>query len=123
MEHVDLKGYVTCAWGVSNVGYVLICYGLADALCSFSFGAIMKIIKKRWPVFIFGALLNAGLITVLFLWEPNKDEKVRKWCSCLVALKITCALRAWLCFDLSAQRFWSEHFSVKTKQNKKFNFF
>lgn len=67
--------YVTCSWDVSKIGYVLICYGVADAICSFMFGIIMKIIKRRWPVFLFGSLLNAGLIAGLFTWEPNPDEK------------------------------------------------
>ena len=40
---MTFQGFISCSWGVANVGYVLICYGVCDAICSFSFGAIMKV--------------------------------------------------------------------------------
>ena len=40
---LKFQGFISCSWGVANVGYVLICYGICDAICSFSFGAIMKV--------------------------------------------------------------------------------
>ena len=40
------QGYITCAWGVSKIGYVLICYGLSDAVFSAAFGHIMHFIGK-----------------------------------------------------------------------------
>ncbi len=71
----QLQAYITCGWGVSNVGYVLICYGLCDAVCSIMFGTIMKHMGGRIPIFVFGALLNYGVIVAFFVWTPSKEEK------------------------------------------------
>ena len=68
-----LKAYITCAWGVNHVGYVLICYGAADAIGSITCGSIVKRVG-RIPIFIFGASLNAALITTLFLWRPDPSN-------------------------------------------------
>ena len=47
LSHLHLlQGYITCAWGVSKIGYVLICYGLSDAVFSAAFGHIMHFIGK-----------------------------------------------------------------------------
>ena len=65
-------GYVSCAWGVHNVGYVLITYGIIDAFCSATFGGFIKYVG-RVPIFLGGALLNLICVIVLFSWEPNPD--------------------------------------------------
>ena len=69
-----MQGYITCAWGVSKIGYVLICYGLSDAVFSAAFGPVMRLVGGRPPVFAFGAAVNLATIAVLFLWRPSADE-------------------------------------------------
>lgn len=64
---------MSCAYGVQNVGYVLIVYGVCDAICSFSFGYVIKLVG-RVPIFIFGAIINAIVIVILFTWAPNPEE-------------------------------------------------
>jgi len=65
-------GYVSCAWGVSNVGYVLITYGVVDAICSATFGGFIKYVG-RVPIFVGGAVLNIIAMTILWTWEPHPD--------------------------------------------------
>jgi len=67
------QAYISCAWDVGQVGYVLICYGACDALASISFGPVVRKIG-RVPVFIFGSLINAGVIVTLFQWKPDPEE-------------------------------------------------
>ena len=55
------------------MGFVLICYGAADAIGSIICGSIVKIVG-RIPIFIFGASLNLGLIIALFLWKPDPSH-------------------------------------------------
>ena len=55
------------------VGYVLICYGVCDAICSVSFTPLVKIVG-RVPIFILGALLNIGVIILKFTWMPHPDD-------------------------------------------------
>jgi predicted MFS family arabinose efflux permease len=66
-------GFVTCSSGIANVGFVMICYGVADAISSISFGPVIKYLG-RLPVFILGAVINLAVIITLFQWLPNSDE-------------------------------------------------
>ncbi|XP_054771746.2 protein unc-93 homolog A-like isoform X1 [Lytechinus pictus] len=67
------KSYVTCSLGVGWVGYVMICYGLADAICSVLIGRLVKY-TGQIPFFCLGALINVSLIVALFVWEPFSDQ-------------------------------------------------
>jgi len=69
------QAYVSCAWGVENVGYVGICYGVCDALASLAFSPIVKHVG-RTPVLIFGAGLNVGVIVALHQWKPDPETPV-----------------------------------------------
>ena len=55
---------------VHNVGYVMITYGLFDAVFSLLFGALVRVIG-RVPIFIIGARVNIIAIGVLFNWVPH----------------------------------------------------
>ena len=66
-------GYVSCVLGVQNVGLVLITYGVLDALCSVSFGAVIKFVGRA-PIFIFGAMVNLTVIIIFFEWTPNPNQ-------------------------------------------------
>ncbi|KAF2344166.1 Major facilitator superfamily [Trinorchestia longiramus] len=70
-----LKGtaFVSCGLGVHMVGYVMICYGLCDALCSVCFSPMVKLVG-RVPVFVLGATANVSMIILFFIWQPNSDE-------------------------------------------------
>lgn len=37
-----LQSFISCAIGVWNVGYVMIAYGVADAVCSLVIGRLVK---------------------------------------------------------------------------------
>ncbi|XP_792123.3 protein unc-93 homolog A [Strongylocentrotus purpuratus] len=67
------KSYVTCSLGVGWVGYIMICYGVADALCSVLFGRFVKY-TGQVPLFCLGAIINLSLIIALFIWEPRYEE-------------------------------------------------
>ena len=54
------------------MGYVLITYGVIDAICSASFGGFIKYVG-RVPIFLGGACLNLICVIVLFVWEPSPD--------------------------------------------------
>ncbi|XP_065349467.1 UNC93-like protein [Cloeon dipterum] len=67
------QSYVTCAYGVQNVGYVLITFGVCDALSSYFFGAAMKVVG-RIPIITLGAAINVAVIIAMFVWQPRPDE-------------------------------------------------
>jgi len=67
--------YVACAWGISNIGYVMICYGITNSISAISTGTIVKI-TGRVPVVCCAFLLHLGIIIFLLTWAPTPDEKI-----------------------------------------------
>ncbi|RXG60864.1 UNC93-like protein [Armadillidium vulgare] len=65
--------FVSCGLGVHMVGYVMICYGVCDAVCSLCFSPLVKIIG-RVPIFTFGAIVNFAMFTVMALWKPHPTD-------------------------------------------------
>lgn len=50
---VSLQNYVTCALGIHFVGYVMMCFGATNSLCSFLFGRLARY-TGRAALFFFG---------------------------------------------------------------------
>lgn len=67
------QAYVSCALGIRSIGYVMICFGVVNALCSLLFGSAMKYIG-RFPILVMGAALHLGLIVWLLIWTPNPES-------------------------------------------------
>lgn len=67
------QAYVSCSLGIHNVGFVMITFGLTDAIFSMVFGSIIKVVG-RIPIFVFGAIVNAAIIMVLYLWKSSPEE-------------------------------------------------
>ena len=66
------KSFVTCIFGIDKVGYVMICFGVADSLFSYFLGKLTKYIG-RVPVFISGAVIHLVVYIVLLTWKPDGD--------------------------------------------------
>ncbi|KAL7388047.1 hypothetical protein ABVT39_006172 [Epinephelus coioides] len=67
------KNYVTCALGIHFVGYVMMCFGAANSLCSFLFGRLARH-TGRAALFFFAALTNFASIIALLYWRPHPDQ-------------------------------------------------
>ncbi|XP_068610073.1 protein unc-93 homolog A [Brachionichthys hirsutus] len=67
------KNYVTCALGIHFVGYVMMCFGATNSLCSFLFGRLARY-TGRAPLFLLGALVNFACIIALLLWRPDPNQ-------------------------------------------------
>ncbi|CAG5039159.1 unnamed protein product [Parnassius apollo] len=67
------QAYVSCALGIRSIGYVMICFGVVNAVCSLLFGSAMKFIG-RFPILVMGAALHLGLIVWLLIWRPNPES-------------------------------------------------
>ncbi|XP_076370742.1 protein unc-93 homolog A-like [Tachypleus tridentatus] len=67
------KAFVSCAWGIHNVGYVMICFGVADALSSIVLGQLIRWFG-RVLIFTLGALVNVATLITMFLWQPLPDD-------------------------------------------------
>ncbi|XP_019878966.1 UNC93-like protein isoform X2 [Aethina tumida] len=69
------QAYVSCAMGVSHVGFVMISFGVVNAICSLLFGSVMKYIGRA-PIIIFGAIVHTVLQIWLLLWRPHPDSPI-----------------------------------------------
>ncbi|XP_018577019.1 UNC93-like protein isoform X2 [Anoplophora glabripennis] len=70
------QSYITCAMGVSQVGYVMICFGCVNAICSLLFGSIMKYIGRA-PIMGLGVLVHTGLQSWMLIWRPHPDAPMK----------------------------------------------
>lgn len=67
------KSFVACALGIEDIGFVMICYGVVDAICSFSFGRLVQFVGHT-PFFILAFLVHGGLQITFLLWTPDPDR-------------------------------------------------
>eukprot|EP00794_Sanderia_malayensis_P014408 gene14408-15909_t len=66
------NAFVTCSLGIEKVGFVMICFGVTDALCSFGLGKLSEYTGR--PILMFsGAAVNLGLIIMLLAWQLNRE--------------------------------------------------
>ena len=50
------QSFIACALGIENIGYVMICYGVTDAICSLSFGRLVQFVGHM-PFFALGRII------------------------------------------------------------------
>lgn len=67
------KNYVTCALGIHFVGFIMMCFGATNSLCSFLFGRLARY-TGRAALFFFAALTNFACIMALLFWRPHPDD-------------------------------------------------
>lgn len=64
------SGYVSCAWGISYIGYVLICYGVTNSAASFSTGYLVKLTGRFFMV-LSATVIQIGITVTLYVWTPD----------------------------------------------------
>ena len=70
------QAYVSCTLGIALVGYVMILYGIVNAICSVIFGWLMKFIG-RIAIIIFGALVHGSVVVMLLFWSPDQSDRAK----------------------------------------------
>lgn len=65
---------MSCGWGISNIGFVMICFGVSNAIAAI-FGG--RIVSKtgRSPMIAFGLVLHVCLLITLLMWRPHSGNK------------------------------------------------
>ncbi|XP_048478605.1 UNC93-like protein [Plutella xylostella] len=67
------QAFVGCAYGISNIGYVMICFGVVNAAAAPVAGALVKM-TGRFPVMVAALLLNLCLLSALLVWRPEPAQ-------------------------------------------------
>lgn len=65
--------FVSCAWGISNIGYVMICFGVTNAIAAICTGSIMKLTGRR-AMMIFAFFIHMGILIFLLRWKPTPEQ-------------------------------------------------
>ncbi|XP_011502128.1 PREDICTED: UNC93-like protein [Ceratosolen solmsi marchali] len=65
--------YVSCAWGISNIGYVMICFGIINAIAAPVTGSVVKL-TGRIPVMLFAFFLHMGILIALLWWRLQPQQ-------------------------------------------------
>ncbi|XP_076643712.1 UNC93-like protein [Halictus rubicundus] len=65
--------FVSCAWGISNIGYVMICFGVTNAIAALGAGSIMKLTGRK-ALMVFAFCLHVGILVFLLRWKPTPDQ-------------------------------------------------
>ncbi|KAH1009694.1 hypothetical protein HUJ04_002014 [Dendroctonus ponderosae] len=69
------SAFVSCGWGISNIGFVMICFGVCNGIASIFIGGIIKI-TGRSPVVCLALSLHVALIVTLLVWKPSEQAKL-----------------------------------------------
>lgn len=67
------QSFVSCAWGISNIGYVMICFGVTNAIAALGTGSIMKLTGRR-ALMIFAFCVHLGILIFLLRWKPSPEQ-------------------------------------------------
>ncbi|XP_013379207.1 protein unc-93 homolog A-like [Lingula anatina] len=66
------KAFVSCTYGIWNVGYVMMTYGVTSSLNSIVIGRLAKRVRRPF-FFTIAMLLHYGLLFTFLFWQPTPD--------------------------------------------------
>ncbi|XP_055913956.1 UNC93-like protein [Eupeodes corollae] len=69
------QAYVSCALGIHQIGFVMICFGVVNAICSILFGSVMKYIGRQ-PIIALGAVVHFTIIIIMLVWKPHPSQPI-----------------------------------------------
>ncbi|XP_057650927.1 UNC93-like protein isoform X1 [Diorhabda carinulata] len=64
------SAYVGCGWGISNIGFVMICFGTCNGIASILCGSLVKI-TGRASLICVAFILHVALLITLLWWTPG----------------------------------------------------
>lgn len=84
--------FVACGWGISKIGYAMICFGVVNAIGSALAGALTKLAGQFW-VLIGNTILHLSLIVWMIQWQAVAGDA---WTYCVMAALWGLADGIWL---------------------------
>ncbi|XP_061388210.1 UNC93-like protein [Musca vetustissima] len=73
------KSFVACGWGISNIGFAMICFGVANAIAAGFAGGIAEKFG-RINLAILCAVLNLSLFGYMYFYEAKQGDYM-KYCA------------------------------------------
>lgn len=84
--------FVACGWGISKIGYAMICFGVVNAIGSALAGVLTKLTGQFW-VLIGNTVLHVSLIVWMIQWRAVAGDA---WTYCTMAALWGLADGIWL---------------------------
>lgn len=72
---IDTQAFVACGWGISRIGYVMIGFGLANAIAAALATAISKVVG-RTPILVCTLILHGSLLIWMYEWVAVANDFV-----------------------------------------------
>lgn len=72
--------FFACGWGISKIGYAMMCFGVVNAIGSALAGALTKM-AGRFQVLLGNAVIHLSLLVWLANWRATNDA----WIYCCIA--------------------------------------
>lgn len=69
------QSFLSCGWGISKIGYAMICFGVVNAIGSALAGVLTKL-AGQLTVLVFNAVLHISLIIWMIYWEAVAGDYV-----------------------------------------------
>ncbi|XP_068145994.1 UNC93-like protein [Drosophila tropicalis] len=67
------RSFVACGWGISKIGFAMICFGIANAVAAGIAGALVERIG-RVSLAAICAILNLCLLSYMYTWEAREGD-------------------------------------------------
>ncbi|XP_044732459.1 UNC93-like protein [Chrysoperla carnea] len=67
--------FVSCGWGISNIGFVMMLYGISNAVAATCTGACTKMIG-RGPMIAIGTTIHVSILVTLAIWKPHPTDRL-----------------------------------------------
>lgn len=67
--------FVACGWGISNIGYAMICFGVVNAIGSALAGALTKL-TGQFVVLLGNTFVHVSLIVWMVNWDPVAGDSL-----------------------------------------------
>lgn len=74
-----MKSFVACGWGISNIGFAMICFGVANAIAAGFAGSVAEKLG-RVTLAVLCALLNLALFGYMYFYEAKQGDFI-KYCA------------------------------------------
>lgn len=67
------QSFVACGWGISKIGFAMICFGVANAVAAGIAGALVERIG-RVTLAALCAVVNLSLLGYMYTWEAREGD-------------------------------------------------
>lgn len=73
------SAFIACGWGISRIGYVMICFGLANTIAAAAASALAKLIGRN-KILAITLVLHATLLMYMHEWTAVPNDLI-SYCS------------------------------------------